>query len=46
MDSNSGQMEQNMRGSGKIIRLMDTELSGMCMVINMRANGSEIKHME
>mgnify|MGYP004543088553 CR=1 FL=1 len=43
MDNNNGQMEQNMKDSGKIIKLMDKELSGMFMVTNTKANGKEIK---
>jgi len=45
MDNNSGQMEQNMKASGKITKLMDRELSGMFMGISTRANGNVIKLM-
>jgi len=46
MASNNGQMVPNMKGSGKIIKLMDKEHSGMSMEINMRDNGKETKLME
>lgn len=44
MDNNNGPMVLNTKVSGKIIKLMDKELSGTYMEINTRANGKEIKH--
>ena len=41
-----GQMVQNMRVNGKIIKLMAKEHFGMSMGINMKANGKEIKPMD
>jgi hypothetical protein len=46
MDSNNGQMVQNMKDSGKIIKHTDKVLSGMSMVINMKDNGNVIKLTE
>lgn len=46
MVSNNGQTALNMKDSGKIIKLMDKELSGMFMETNMKANGKETKHTE
>ena len=40
-----GQMVQNMRVCGKIIKLMAKELSGMFMEINMKENGKMISRM-
>ena len=44
MDNNNGLMVLSTKDSGKIIKLMDKELSGTYMETNMRANGKEIKH--
>jgi len=41
-----GQMVQNMKVSGKIIKLMVKVLSGMFMVMFMRDIGKEIKLMD
>ena len=41
----SGQMEQNMKEIGKIIRPMDKVFSGMSTETNMRDHGKEIKLM-
>ena len=40
-----GQMVQNMKANGKIIKHMVKEHFGMFMVINMKVNGKEIKLM-
>lgn len=45
MDNNNGQMALNMKDFGKIIKLMDKELSGMSMATNMKDNGNVIKPM-
>jgi len=41
----SGQMEQNMRANGKIIKHTVKVHFGMFMVINTKDNGKEIKPM-
>ncbi len=45
MVSKYGQMEQNMRATGKIIKLMDKEYFGMFMEISTKGNGKETKLM-
>lgn len=46
MESRHGQMELNMKATGRIIRLMAKELSGMCTATSMKEHGSETKHMD
>jgi len=41
----SGQMAQSTKVIGKTIKLMDKVYFGMCMEINMKGGGSEIKPM-
>ena len=46
MESKFGQMVQNMKESGRTIKLMEKEHFGMQMVIFMKVNGLTIKHKE
>ena len=41
----SGKTELSMKDCGRITKLMEKVLSGMCMVMSMKAIGKEIKLM-